>query len=355
MKRMFWYMAVIGITLAVSACKNKKGNSIITPVSSGSPYEVLVVADRAFWIPADSALYRVLDSDVPALPQPERSFRISYVTPQMYDRSMSIFRNIIMVDCKDIYTQTKFKFMRNVHAAPQIIMTIQTPSKAEFDAYLEKNGQEIVDFFTRVELNRRITYLKDHHNKLLLDKVQKQFGYTIWASDDLKSFKTGQNFFWASSELNDLNLVIYTYLFRSNATFTKSYFIAKRDSVMKANIPGSREGMYMQTSDSVFTEIRSLNVNGEYVFEARGLWDMKHDAMGGPYVAHVKVDKQKALVVVAEGFVYNPGKLKRDKIRELNAALYTLQLPGEQEMHEITPSPAIDEVAAKTEKTQEKQ
>jgi hypothetical protein len=35
------------------------------------------------------------------------------------------------------------------------------------------------------------------------------------------------------------------------------------------------------------------------------------------------------------GFVYNPGKLKRDQIRRLNAALYTLKLPSEQAVSEL--------------------
>ena len=43
------------------------------PTSSGRPYEVLVVVDDQLWQrPAGRALFDVLDTDVPGLPQPER-------------------------------------------------------------------------------------------------------------------------------------------------------------------------------------------------------------------------------------------------------------------------------------------
>ena len=50
---------------------------------------------------------------------------------------------------------------------------------------------------------------------------------------------------------------------------------------MKANIPGEREGMYMAT-DSMFVDVEDIVVKGEYAQEARGLWEMEGDMMGGP-------------------------------------------------------------------------
>ena len=53
---------------------------------------------------------------------------------------------------------------------------------------------------------------------------------------------------------------------------------------MKANIPGFKEGVYMST-DSLLTDVRPINVQNSYTMEARGLWRMKGDFMGGPYVS----------------------------------------------------------------------
>jgi len=61
--------------------------------------------------------------------------------------------------------------------------------------------------------------------------------------------------------------------------------------------------------------------------EARGFWEMKNDMMGGPFVSHSTVDTVNNRVIVVEGFVYAPEKMKRTMIRRLESALYTLRLP----------------------------
>ena len=334
MKPFSFYLSLIFVVSVFAFCQ-KDGKSIVTPVSSGRPYEVLVVADDKCWNSPDSALFHVLDTDVPGLPQPERSFRISRVRPEYFDRSTRLFRNIIIADIQDIYTQTKFKYTRDAYSSPQMIMTIQSPNQEEFAEYVSKNGQVIIDFFTRAEMNREVKLLEKKHNDVLSAKVQSFFDCDIWMPVELASYKVGQQFLWASSNLNDLNFVIYTYPYTSKGTFTKAYFIEKRDSVMKANIPGAKEGMYMVTADSIFVEARNIAVQGDYAYEVRGLWEIENDAMGGPFVSHVRVDRTNGRIVVVEGFVYNPGKLKRDQIRKLNAALYTLKLPQEKKTGEL--------------------
>lgn len=329
MKLVSYFFSLTFAALSLASC-SKDGKSLITPVSSGRPYEVMVVADDRCWMSPDSALYHVLDTDVPGLPQAERSFRISRIRPAHFDRTMRLFRNIIMVDINpEKYTQVRFKYTRDAYASPQMIMTIQAPSQVEFADYVSKNGQVIIDFFTRAEMNRQVKLFEKKHSPMVSAKVGSLFGCDIWMPSEMESSKEGKNFFWASTNLNDMNFVMYAYPFRSNDTFTKEYFIHKRDSVMKVNLPGYKEGVFMQTADSALVEVRDLNLHGDYVFEARGLWEMNGDAMGGPFVSIVRVDRQSANVIVAECFVYNPGKLKRDQMRKLNAALYTLRLPEE--------------------------
>ena len=146
---------------------------------------MLVVADDKCWNSPDSALFHVLDTDVPGLPQPERSFRISRIRPEYFDRSTRLFRNIIIADIQDIYTQTKFKYTRDAYSSPQMIMTIQSPNQEEFAEYVSKNGQVIIDFFTRAEMNREVKLLEKKHNDVLSAKVQSLFDCDIWMPVEL--------------------------------------------------------------------------------------------------------------------------------------------------------------------------
>ena len=89
MKRMTFYLGMALAVLSLASCRNG-GKSIITPVSSGRPYEVMVVADDKCWMSPDSALFHVLDTDVPGLPQAERSFRTFIRSPNSSIRVMPI-------------------------------------------------------------------------------------------------------------------------------------------------------------------------------------------------------------------------------------------------------------------------
>ena len=324
MKKYSFILCIALVAFVVASC-GLKGNH----TSSGRAYELLVVVDHGVWDrAAGRALHDALDADMPGLPQSEPSFRIMYTSPKDYDSTLKLIRNIIIVDIQDIYTKASFKYAKDVYANPQMILTIQAPNEEEFEKF--------VDFFTRAEMNRQITFLEGKHSNFISQKVDSLFGCDIWVDAELANSKTGDDFFWASTNTGtaDRNFVMYSYPYTDKDTFTKEYFVHKRDSVMKANIPGFKEGVYMST-DSLLTDVRPINVQNSYTMEARGLWRMKGDFMGGPYVSHTRLDEKNQRIITAEIFVYSPDKMKRNLVRQMEASLYTLKLPNEVQQKQI--------------------
>jgi hypothetical protein len=328
----FLSLALAIVLAGFTSCKGNK--SIITPTSSGLPYELIVVVDPDVWDrPAGRTLYDVLTSDIPGLPQPEASFKVMYTAPGNYDRALKLIRNIIIVDIKqDIYTQAGFKHAKDVYAAPQTILSIQAPTEEEFQKFVEERQQDIISFFTRAEMNRQIITLEKKHSDLVSQKVSELFDCEVWLPGELISSKTGENFFWAAtnSATADQNFVIYSYPYTDKNTFTKDFFIHKRDSVMQINMPGAPANSYMIT-DPTAVEVESMSLQGEYAFEARGLWRVKGDFMGGPFVSHSRVDTLNQRVITAEVFIYSPDRLKGSLVRRMEASLYTLKLPAKRE------------------------
>lgn len=100
-------------------------------------------------------------------------------------------------------------------------------------------------------------------------------------------------------------------------------------------------------TDSIHTDVRPLNVHGDYTLEARGLWRMKGDFMGGPFVSHTRLDKKNQRIITAEIFVYSPEKMKRNLVRQMEASLYTLKLPDEKQQDEIPLGVAKDKETKK--------
>ena len=317
----------------------KKKKSIMMPNATGLPYEMLVVMDDAQWErPLGRAVFNVLDTDVPGLPQSERSFRITRVNPSGMNSNMfRIMRNIIKVDIQNIYTQPKLKFSRDVYSYPQMVMTLQAPDENSLTQFVEDNAQSIIDFFTKAEMNREINNLREEHNLEVSRLAGEILGVDVWVPWEVNKYKKGKDFLWASTytEKKDMSIVLYSYPYTDKNTFTLEYFLAKRDSVMKANIPGGPEGSYMTTNhDYVYVE--DATVQGKYAQVARGLWRMQGDRMGGPFVSHSRVDEVNGRVVVAEAFIYAPESMKRDLMRRMEAALYTLQLPQQQEIGDLS-------------------
>lgn len=317
--------------------KKKKG--ILTPTSAGSPYEVLLVAgEEDFRTGAVDSLYAVLTYDLAGVLQSEPCFKVSRITQNNLSKTLRLCRNIVIVKIDPtLYNKCKFKFSRDVYAAPQIIMTIQAPNANKFKDFVSDNRDVIIDFFTKAELNRECDLLKEDHQPYIEEQVKKIFGCDIWAPTELTKIKTGRHFLWARCERfvkkveQDVNLVIYSYPYRDADTFTPEYFTRKRDSVMKANVPGPREGQYMMTR-SEFNIVSDEVVHGKYAQIVRGLWEMKDYDMGGPFVSVARVDEKNMRVVVAEGFLYYPNQAKRNVLKRLEAALYTLRLPDELDL-----------------------
>ena len=329
MKRYKFYLLMMLACSILASCTK----SMVLPVASGRPYEVLVVLEDEIWeAPAGRALFDILDTDVPCLPQSERSFQISHTDPKHYDQLMQLFRNIILVNIdKTKFSQTRMRFMRDKYATEQIVLTINSPSQESLKEFCIQHRQEVVDFLTRTEMNRLIKRLEKKHSKATDDLAWLTFSCHIFAPDELKSYKKGDNFFWTSNNTSSSleNICMYSYEYEGPETFNKEYMLHKRDSIMEKNLPGEKEGMYMQT-DTLCTLVKPIMVHNNFAMEARGLWFMRNDCMGGPFVSHSRVDTETNRVVVVEAFVYAPEKKKRDLIRRLEASLYTLKLPQEQ-------------------------
>lgn len=304
---------------------------LLVPSSSGNPYEVMVVASDSLWNGySGRAIREVLNKPIPMLPQQESVFHVSHVTERHYDRITNLFRNIIVLKLNPYYVEPKVKIERDLHSSPQLVMTIEGPSDQLISPFITEQTRFLIRYFTAEEINREATRLEDEHNMKFNKQVQEMFGCELYIPVDIRKMKVGKDFIWASDDgLSSIqNICIYSYPYVTERVFSgRNVYIALRDSFMKANIPGEHPGSHMATNRE-FCDVTNMEIQGHYVQEARGLWEMTGEAMGGPFVAHSQVDTVNNRVIVVEGFVYAPDKMKRTMLRRLEAALYTLRLPS---------------------------
>jgi hypothetical protein len=336
----------LSLTLALFSCSPKEKKKGVTASVQSAPYELLVVANKE-WLgtTAGKSLMDVVESDIEGLPQREPCFRPTKINSTNFDGVFKMYGNIIIADIGSKYKQAEMRMSHDLYCRPQLIVFLTAPNDQAFTELIAKRHNQILEMFNNQEFERERGVLKKKHSGIVSQQAQRQFGIDIYAPSDIDQVKTGKDFFWASANKQDfrLNICIYTLPLRQ---LTLDDFVAVRDSVMKINIPGGHEHQWMETdSRTVSWTFRqntpspsggeaaqtTLPIEGEMsegqrgILVVRGLWDMRNDAMGGPFVSYIQADEQNQRLLVTEGFVFAPNEKKRPLIRELEAALQTVK------------------------------
>lgn len=328
MKTYSLMISLLALLISLGACNS----SPVMKRATGFAYEIVVVMNKADWSgPAGEAIKAQLTSDIPGLPQAEPAFKITYATPHDFNGLLTYVRNILIVNINaSVYTKVSLNYEKGRWAQGQVVMTLNAPDKEALAEYVNEHKTALVDFFVKVEMNRAIAQLEKDYSGVVMEELKSNLDVMLNAPVNMTYYRDTTDFFWASNNANTgrTDLIVYTFPYTDKDTFTADYLIAKRDSVLKANLPGAFPGSYM-TTESRVVEYTPITVNGKYCGELRGLWKMVGDMMGGPFVSHARLDEKNNRVVVAEGFVFAPETSKRNFIRRIEAALYTLRLPGE--------------------------
>lgn len=272
---------LLAICLLTSNCVGKKNK---LPHSIGQPYEVLLEGDT------DSIVTKILEEDVPALPQPEPMFDLIQIKRGQNSSLYQTMRNRVVVDVNRHHKGYEVQMARDVNASPQVLVKIKAQSVEQMKARLD--GEKLRQLLDQSELQHLGDIVKQ--NVEMQKKVKLLFGIDMKVPYDMNASKKGKEFLWISNNANSgmKSLLI---------------FRAKNDleaeKILRKNMVGETDSMYMVVPAG----------------EERGLWYMKGDYMGGPFVRKSKGD------VVIIGFVYAPEMKKRNLIKQLEAVLTTIK------------------------------
>ena len=291
------------IFLLLTSCgltgKNRK-----KPASTGQPYEIVLEGDT------DSIVTRILTEDVPSLPQPEPLCKLILVKKGKTKGSYLLVRTRIIVNITD--KDFAVKLSHDENAAPQNIIRINAHSVQQLRERL--NGEKLRQIVDEAELKHLAEIISNNpskQNKEMQEEVKKTFGLDMKIPVSMNASKKAKDFIWISNNASTgmQNLLVMKVkseerrMKNSNAFHVNVNDKAQIDSILRTNMPGETDSMYMTIP----------------VLLERGLWEMKGDAMGGPYVMH----RIHNLYVI--GFVYAPEMKKKILIKQLEAAISTIK------------------------------
>ncbi|MBO7069157.1 MAG: DUF4837 family protein [Bacteroidaceae bacterium] len=294
------------------------------------PSELLLVVDDQVWHSDIADTLKVItQGSVPGLMQDEAFFKTVRISARHYTQPYTTFHSKLFVHLDPSLKRAMVGISRDVVARPQIEVTVSAPNIDVLRKFLSEKALYIRGIIDEAQIEMRAADIRKHYNRDMSRKFLSVVGYGLKVPKQIQAAKTGKDFVWVGTNLNekDLNIVMYTLPWDGKSIADEQKFVAYRDSVMRINIPGSRDDQWMQTTmiDGVpvlFSRMR--DIEGQKAFEVRGLWEMRNGALGGPFVSLTRIDSINNKLIVAEGFVYSPSTDKRDLLRTVEASLWTL-------------------------------
>ena len=287
------------LLLFLASCSLGGGRNRKLPKSTGQPYEVVLEGDT------DSIVTKILTEEVPALPQPEPLCRLIQVKKGKTHGSYQLVRTRIVVNIPA--AEFSVGLSRNENASPQTVIRISARSPQQLREKLNPEKlRQLVDEAELEHLASIISTNPSKQNREMQQLVKKNFGISMNIPAEMQASKKAKNFIWISNNASSgmKNLIIMRV--KSEERRVEKQQI---DSMLRTNMPGETDSMYMIIP----------------VLSERGLWEMKGDAMGGPYVMQrIHLGKTGDEIIII-GFVYAPEMKKKILIKQLEAAISTIK------------------------------
>ncbi len=160
-------------------------------------------------------------------------------------------------------------------------------------------------------------------------KIEGQFGIRLKIPAKYKVALEDQNFLWLRDDSRQevtTGILLYKVPYEDKKQLSYEGFKETRNAAgryISTHVPNTH--MIINDRDlPMFT--RQLQLNGIYAIEARGIWEIDHDFMGGPFISYLLLNPKTNELILIDGFVFAPGENKRRYMREVEHLLHSVQL-----------------------------
>ena len=345
------------IALLISSCSSETQSGLrAVPTAFGNLNEIVVVMDNDMWErPIGDTLRYYYSAAYPLLPQPESIFDLRHFTTTDLNKDplrKELRTYMVVANLEDESSLTTQMVLRDIGeekarsaketpndnnsavgydkwAKGQLMMYQFAYSEDELIEVLKANFPAVKKRVNKFD-NRKLqayVYL-DGENKRLMEEVKLDFGVQMRIPNDYFMAINDGEIIWMRKETEEIssNLLLKKIPYESQDQLTKDYLIAVRDSIGRKYISSTIEDTYMRINNIDLPVIsNATKVNGYYAIEARGVWEIVNDYMGGAFVSYLIHNPNTNELLFIDGFLHAPGKEKRDFMEHLNYVIKTIK------------------------------
>lgn len=328
MRRLIYIVLPLVLIFLFSSCEDM--NERVLPNCTGKSGDLLIVADSVYYNhKTGDAIRQVFSVEQVGLPQREPIFNLIQVPHRSFARIFHTTRNIIMVKIEP-ESKIKLTVTKDVWSNAQLLVTITAPSDELAAKTISNNQQVLLDYFNDKEIERLHAKYRVNANSKNAQHLREKFNLSLNIDELYISAEESKDFIWYRKEESvgghpiSYGIVVYTYPYVSDSTFNVHELVKKRNYYTKKYVKGGAKGSFMVSYEEYVPIQREISLNGVYVNELRGLWQMEGDFMGGPFINYSMVDEKRNRVICVDGYVYAPKFDKRELLREQEALIKTI-------------------------------
>ena len=153
MKTISKILAAFALIATLSSCDAfKTADNLDRPVSQGSPYELIVIAENNEWQgELGDTLRAVLQAPVPVLNQTEPHFDLLRTLPSGFKNLVQRHRNILDIDINPAHSEAGLSVQYDRFSSPQVILQLTAPNLKAATAFVDANRQMLLQKFFKMD------------------------------------------------------------------------------------------------------------------------------------------------------------------------------------------------------------
>lgn len=308
------------LILILSACEAPE---MPLPGITGKAGELVVVMDERSWnSTAGDTVFNTLSAHVYGLPQAEPTFNVVHIKSAAFTKIFQSHRNILIANIGKEHSK-KIELKTDVWSTPQVVIELWAPSNEEFVELFASNRNQIIGHVLKKEQDRIQRSYAAQLNDDVVGPIKSKWNLALDVPKGYNIARDEDDFSWIRYETKDVtqSILVYSEPYTKQNTFTAEGMVEVMDSYSKRYILGPDEGTYMTTFMEYPPKVEESTNAGAYASKLVGLWNVEGALMGGPLVSYAFLDPTEKRVYYLHGFVFAPGKNKRNYLRQVEAII----------------------------------
>jgi hypothetical protein len=312
--------------IALVSCNNNETKEAYKQKSVGNINSLQILITDELWNDSvGEEIRNYFAAPTEGLPQEEPLFSIHQMDPSTFSGFIKSNRLFLHVT---IGKEDKFTLVTNEYAKPQTGAIITAKTKEGLVKLIAENQEEIIEAYFKSEIKER--QRRTSISPLVIDSLKERFGLSIRMPSAYRIAHKGSDFYWIRKDLKktgSTNILIYEVPLNSISSDSTALgeILTIRDSIGGYHLPVEDNGRF-GTDYSYSPNFYITELDGNFTYKTKGVWDVKGEFMAGPFLNYAVKDEKNNRYLIIEGFTFAPTERKRNLQFELESIIKSAKI-----------------------------